>query len=174
MDLALNVFPEAAEQIQSSSSDHLREMSDSAESKVNQRVDAKQFKINIPQIEEDFPDLATKKTKIFPLPISHENQCKTVGVASNLDLFAEEFKFKSGKKSKFIHLKSCGKEFDINRAYERFAFLKSLEQHKKQQRQYESVLRGETEKLGESTYDTESAEVLTTVEDDLSSDCEED
>ncbi|CAB4034182.1 Hypothetical predicted protein [Paramuricea clavata] len=148
MDLALNVFPETAEQIQSSSSDHLREMSDSAESKVNQQVDAKQFKINIPQIEEDFPDRATKKTKIFPLPISHENQCKTVGVASNLDLFAE--------------------------AYERFAFLKSLEQHQKQQRQCESILRGETEKLGESTYDTESAEVLTTVEDDLSSDCEED
>ncbi|CAB4000436.1 Hypothetical predicted protein [Paramuricea clavata] len=74
MDLALNVYPETVEQIQSSSSDHLREMSDSAESKVNQRVDAKQFKINIPQIEEDFPDLATKKTKIFPLPISHENQ----------------------------------------------------------------------------------------------------
>jgi hypothetical protein len=69
MDLALNVFPEAAEQIQSSSSDHLREMSDCAESKVNQRVDAKQFKINIPQIEEDFPGLAMKKTKIFHLPI---------------------------------------------------------------------------------------------------------
>ena len=105
-------------------------MSDSAESSINRSQGSKKFEINIPPVEVDFPDMCTKKTKIFPLPISHENQCKTVGVASNLDLFTKEFNFKSDEKSKFMPPKSSGKEFDLNKGYERCAFLKSLEQHK--------------------------------------------
>ncbi len=171
MDLVLNVFSESPELIQSASNEHLKEIADSADSKINKGHGSKQFKINIPPIEEDFPDISTKKTKIFPLPISHENQCKTVGVASNLDLFKNEFGFESHKKSKFMPLKSCGREFDLNKAYGRFEFLKSLEQHRKQQRQYENVLRGDVEKLGECTYEKEPAEVLITVEEDSSSHC---
>ena len=80
------------------------------------------------------------KTNIYPLPISHENQCKIVGVASSLDLFASEFGFKTNKAKKYLPLKQNGKEFDLDRAYKRYAFMESLEQHKLQQSQYERIL----------------------------------
>ena len=99
------------------------------------------YVIDIPPVEEDFPHLSEDKTSIYPLPISHENQCKIVGVASNLDLFASEFGFKTNKAKKYLPLKQNGKEFDLDRAYERYAFMKSLEQHKLQQSQYERILR---------------------------------
>ena len=46
-------------------------------------------------------------------------------------------------RKKYLHLplKQNGKEFDLDRAYERYAFMKSLEQHKLQQLQYERILR---------------------------------
>ena len=52
------------------------------------------YVIDIPPVEEDFPYLSEDKTNIYPLPISQFNQCKIVGAASNLDLFASEFGFK--------------------------------------------------------------------------------
>jgi hypothetical protein len=95
----------------------------------------------LPPVEEDFPHLSGEKTNVYPLPISHENQCKIVGVASNLDLFANEFGFKTNKAKKYLPLKQNGKEFDLDRAYGRYAFIKSLEQHKLQQSRYEQILR---------------------------------
>ena len=97
--------------------------------------------IDIRPVEEYFLHLSEDKTNIYPLPISHENQCKIVGVASNLDLFASEFGFKTSKAKKYLPHKQNGKEFDLDRAYERYAFMKSLEQHKLQQSQYERILR---------------------------------
>ena len=47
----------------------------------------------------------------------------------------------SNKAKKYLPLKQNGKEFDLDRAYERYAFMKSLEQHKLQQLQYERILR---------------------------------
>ncbi len=41
------------------------------------------YVVDIPPVEEDFPHLSGDKTNVYPLPISHENQCKIVGVASN-------------------------------------------------------------------------------------------
>ena len=80
---------------------------------------------------------------MFPLPTSHENQCTIAGAASNSELFAGEFDFKTPKKKKFLPLKQSGKDFDLDRAYQRFAFNKMLEQHKKKQTQYEGLLRNE-------------------------------
>ncbi|CAB4006400.1 Hypothetical predicted protein [Paramuricea clavata] len=62
--------------------------------------------------------------------------------ASNLDLFKKEFDFVSDKQPKFIPLQSSGKDFDLDRAYKWFAFLKSLEYHKKTQHDYEQILHG--------------------------------
>ncbi len=58
-----------------------------------QNLTQRKFKIDIPPVDEEFPDLGKKKTNIYPLPISHENQCKTLGVASNLQLFSNKFQF---------------------------------------------------------------------------------
>ena len=93
--------------------------------------------------EEDFPQFSTEKSTMFHLPISHENQCTIAGVACNLELFAGEFDFKAPKKEKFLALKQSGKKFDLDRAYQRFAFNKMFEQHKKKQAQYEGFLRNE-------------------------------
>ena len=92
---------------------------------------------------EDFPDQSRVKAPIYPLPLSHENQCTIVGTASNLELFSSEFGFKSSKAKKYLPLKKSGKDFDLERTYQRYAFLKALEQHKVQQNQYEHILRHE-------------------------------
>ena len=101
------------------------------------------YAISVPPPEEDFPQFSTEKSTMFPLPMSHENQCTIAGAASNLELFAGEFDFKTPKKEKFLSLKQSGKDFDLDRAYQRFAFKKMLEQHKKKQAQYEGLLRNE-------------------------------
>ena len=55
--------------------------------------------LDIPPVAEEFPDQSHETSKMFPLPLSHKNQCTNVEAASNLELFADEFKF-SGKKEK--------------------------------------------------------------------------
>ena len=116
------------------------------------------YVIDIPPVEEDFPHLSGEKTNIYPLPISHENQCKIVGVASNLDLFASEFGFKTNKAKKYLPLKQNGKEFDLDRAYARYAFIKTLEQHKLQQSRYEQILRHAREIDEQQLFDISSGE----------------
>ncbi len=167
LDIALNSVDLSSEEIKSSTSEQLQEIASAAGSK-NQK-----YVIHVPPVEEDFPELAGKPTKIFPLPISHENQCKTVGLASNLDLFADEFGFRKKKESKYVPLKSSGKDFALDRAYERFAFMKSLEKHKERQSEYEKILRGETANLSEESV-SESTDLLFVVPDQESSGDEED
>jgi hypothetical protein len=99
------------------------------------------FKIKVPPIPEEFPELSAKKTKIYPLPISHENQCKTFGLGRNLYIFAEEFDFTSGKKKEFLPIVKGKKHFTLQLAYKRYAFLKGMEKHKKEQKEYEEFLR---------------------------------
>ena len=91
----------------------------------------------------EFPEFANIATKIYPLPMSHKNQNKIVGVAGNLDLFQKEFNFKCEKNKQYLPLNKSGKEFDLDRAYERYAFMKSLERHKEKQRKYEQIIRHE-------------------------------
>jgi hypothetical protein len=138
MDVAFNTVNVTKEQLRNMRSEDLqRVLSQSLESETS-----KQYKIVVPRIPCEFPDMAAKEAQIYPLPISHENQCTTLGAASNLDLFQKEFDFVSYKQPKFLPLQSSGKDFDLDRAYKRFAFLKSLEYHKKTQRDYEQILHG--------------------------------
>lgn len=104
--------------------------------------------------------MANKKAKIYPLPISHENQCTTLGVARNLDLFQEEFSFTCNKQERYLSLKSTGKDFDLDKAYKRFAFLKRLEQHKKHQQSYEQFLRGQEHVVSESGQSEDETEEI--------------
>lgn len=135
LDLALNQLQLSKDEINAASSYTLQMIAVERKDPV--------YAISVPAPEEDFPEFSTKKSAMFPLPISHENQCTIAGAASNLELFAGEFDFKAETKKKFLPLKQSGKEFDLDRAYQRFAFNKMLEQHKKKQAQYEGLLRNE-------------------------------
>ena len=117
--------------------------------------------------------MAKTKTSIYPLPISHENQCTTVGLAGNLDKFMEEFSFHSQENQQYMPVRKSGKAFAIDKAYERFAFIKSLEKHKEQQAYYDTILRrtlDESSSEETQTFD----EVGVMVEETVSSDSDED
>ena len=86
--------------------------------------------------------MGKKPAQIYPLPISHENQCTTLGVASNPDLFQQEFGFKSAHISNYLPLRHSGEGFDLEQSYKRFAFLRKLDIHKKEHANYECILRG--------------------------------
>ena len=168
LDIGLNCVTESAEKILAGTSESLQKIADAAQQKLNTPIEKKTYKIVVPKVDEEFPDLGNVKTQIYPLPISHENQCSTVGLASNLDRFAEEFDFKNEKNERFMPVKMSGKEFALDKAYERFAFLKSLQKHKEQQKAYESILRGTGE---EATAENEipDDEILITVDENSSS-----
>ncbi len=53
----------------------------------------------------------------------------------------EEFKFQTEQDRKsYLLLKLSGKEFDLECAYKRYAFVKSLARHKEVQRKYKQIL----------------------------------
>ena len=140
LDLGLN-------KVRMSSSELIGATAEELQKKANEEeVTPKPFKINVPSPDEEFPHLRETKTDIYPLPMSHENQCSLMGTAVNLDIFSDEFGFPVEERKMFLPLKYSAKEFDLDRAYERFAFMKSLEMHKLQQKDYEQFLRrvGET------------------------------
>lgn len=63
-------------------------------------------------------------------------------MGANLHKFSEELDFHCPKEKSFLPLKKTNKkEFNLDLAYKRFAFLKSMEKHKKEQEEYESYLR---------------------------------
>ena len=134
MDYALNSVTLSKEEVKSVPDDVLKQYT---------VVKSRTYDIDVPAAVTEFPGFASKATKIYPLPISHENQTKIVGVAGNLDLFQKEFHFKSEKDKQYLPLHCSGKEFDLDRAYERYAFMKSLERHKEAQRRYEQIIRHE-------------------------------
>ena len=86
---------------------------------------------------------------------------------SNLDLFTKEFGFQSKKETKTtVPLRGTGVDFALDRAYERFAFVKSLELHKERQLEYKKILRGETANISKDTVSTSNANNLLVVMDD--------
>lgn len=153
LDVALNCVLESEEKIKSGTGEHLQKLADAAQARQHFPMTKKTYKIDVPAVDEEFPELGNTKTQIFPLPISHENQCKTVGLASNLDRFTEEFKFKFEKNEKYMPMRNSGKEFALDKAYERFAFMKSLERHREKQATYEHILRRTTDELTVSDED---------------------
>lgn len=63
-------------------------------------------------------------------------------MGANLHKFSEELDFHCPKEKSFLPLKKTNKkEFNLDLTYKRFAFLKSMEKHKKEQEEYESYLR---------------------------------
>lgn len=165
MKVAFNDVQISKEELKDISSEQLQNVASKHDHDENQ------FKIELPEIPCEFPDMAKKEAKIYPLPISHENQCTTLGVASNLDLFQDEFQFDSKKENQYLPLKSSRKDFNLELAYKRFAFLRTLEQHKKKQQAYEHFLRGQTADA-ESNSETveEIDEVIQIVSQDNDSD----
>ena len=125
-DIAFNAIPLSSQELLRATPEVLRQISN------KERNEPNQLKIHVPAIPEEFPDLSSRKTKIDSLPISHENQCKTFGLGRNLDMFAQEFNFRSERKEKFLPILKS-KKFNLQVAYERYAFLKGMEKHKKDQ-----------------------------------------
>ena len=68
--------------------------------------------------------------------------------------------------------KNAGKEFALEKAYERFAFIKNLEKHKEQQAEYETMLRRKTE---ENTFEENvlHGDTVVAVDEDVSSDSDD-
>lgn len=85
LDVGLNCITESSEEIMSGTSESLQRVADAVLQRGNISLENKRYKIIIPGVDEEFPDMGNEKTQIYPLPISHENQCSTVGLASNLD-----------------------------------------------------------------------------------------
>ena len=78
MDNALNCITLSEEELKCASDDSLKQYS---------VPKSREYDIDVPAAITEFPEFANIATKIYPLPISHENQTKIVGVAGNLDLF---------------------------------------------------------------------------------------
>ena len=172
LDMALNCVSESEEEIKSATNEDLQKFADAAQMRQQLPLEKKTYKISVPAVDEEFPELGTTKTLIYPLPISHENQCSTVGLASNLDRFSDEFGFKCKRNPKYMPKKNAGKEFALEKAYERFAFIKSLEKHKEQQAEYETMLRRKTE---ENTFEENvlHGDTVVAVDEDVSSDSDD-
>ncbi|KAK3747289.1 hypothetical protein QZH41_001783 [Actinostola sp. cb2023] len=141
LNLSLNGIRMSSQEIMSSSNEELQCQAAAAEKQKQEKQAL--YILDIPSVDEEHPDLSDKPSRIFPLPISHENQCKILGVANNLELFSEEFGFSCKKEEKFLPLKNNGKEFDLDRAYQRYSFIKALDRHKEEQNKYVQILRME-------------------------------
>ena len=136
--LCLNDVPLTHQQLCGASCEQLEGLSGN----FDQTTDASEpnFVINVPDIPKEFPGQSHKKTTIYPLPISQENQCKTLGMARNLDIFGEEFGFIKKENNSSLRLLKSGEDFDLDLAYTRYAFLKSMEKHKERQKILETKM----------------------------------
>ena len=83
MDIAFNTVNATKEQLKNMRSDNLQRQS----SKTLESEESKQYKIIVPSIPCEFPDMAAKEAQIYPLPISHENQCTTLGATTAFWIF---------------------------------------------------------------------------------------
>ena len=160
MDLAYNVVPMSSKELARSSSAELQNVADKAVTGPS-----KNLVIQVPEVACEFPNIATKKSQVFPLPLSYENQCTIMGTANNLSLFSEEFNFPCEPTEKYNPLKN--NKSDLSGAYERFAFLKALSKHKEKQKKYEDFLR---RKEKEVTENEDSDEIIVGIVDSNDSD----
>ena len=175
LDLVLNCISKSEDEIRGLSNADFKKLAVEVEEKQRLPMEKRTYKIHIPSVEVDFPELAEKKTPIYPLPISHENQCSSAGMASNLDRFTEEFSFTAKRDPKYLPINKSGKEFALEKAYERYAFMKTLEHHKNQQSAYEKILRRTPEDENLGGEEQPADEIVVFVEEDTSlSDSDED
>lgn len=167
LDFTLNHINLSSKEIEDASGETLQRAAQDAE---KGSPSAKRYIIDVPPVHEDFPQFANKQSKIYPLPISHENQCTILGTASNLDLFTGEFGLNNERQTEKQKLLPKDKDYDLEKAYERYAFLKKYEKHKDKQKQYELILRGQCNSTNEQLEDESEADVFVQVSDDDSSD----
>ncbi|XP_028416204.1 uncharacterized protein LOC114540105 [Dendronephthya gigantea] len=151
MDVAFNLVPCRIDELKNKTSTDIRMI---AENDADDET--KEFVIDVPPLKQEFPELACQKSQVYPLPLSFENQCTTMGTANNLSLFSEEFNFPCKPAEKYIPMRQNAANFNLEAAYERYAFLKSLDKHKDKQRRYENILR---KRDGESA-DKDNVQVL--------------
>ncbi len=97
------------------------------------------FVIEVPELKQQFPELANEKSKVYPLPLSFENQCTIMGAPNNLSLFSEEFNFPCKSIERYIPMRKTTADFNVDDAYERFSFLKVLDKHKDKEVCYENI-----------------------------------
>ena len=138
MDVAFNLVPCTIDKLENKTSTDMKSI---AENSDNIDDETNKFVIDVPPLKHEFPELAAQKSQVYPLPLSFENQCTTMGTANNLSLFSEEFNFPCNPAEKYIPLKKNASNFNVEAAYERYAFLKALEKHKEKQSRYERILR---------------------------------
>lgn len=136
MDVAFNLVPCTIDELKNKTSTDIKSI---AENDVDDKTNT--FVIDVPPLKHEFPELAGQKSQVYPLPLSFENQCTTMGTANNLSLFSEEFNFPCKPAEKYIPMRKNAASFNLEAAYERYAFLKSLDKHKEKQSRYESILR---------------------------------
>ena len=151
MHLAFNLVPHTSEQLQQMDSTEIKAVAD------NVGDPSDKFVIEVPELKQEFPELANEKSKVYPLPLSFENQCTTMGAANNLSLFSEEFNFPCESTERYIPMRKTTADFNVDAAYERYSFLKLLDKHKEKQVRYENILRRRGSETNESG---ENADVL--------------
>ena len=69
LDMALNCVPESEEQIKSATNKDLRKFADATQIRQQLPAEKKTYKISVPAVDEEFPELGTTKTLIYPLPL---------------------------------------------------------------------------------------------------------
>ena len=75
MRLALDLVPNSSDELQQMDSTEIKDVADKALSDP----DDMKYVIEVPKLKEEFPMLATEKSQVYPLPLSFENQCTTMG-----------------------------------------------------------------------------------------------
>ena len=136
MHLAFNLVVNTSDELHQMDSSKMKSITESAVS-----ADDDKFVIEVPELKQEFPGLASEKSQIYPLLLSFENRCTTMGAANNLSLFSEEFNFPCQPTERYIPMRKRSADFNVDAAYERYAFLKSLDKHKEKQACYENILR---------------------------------
>lgn len=76
MDVALHMVLLSSSQLLNASSEELKHLTEGDKQQG--------LKTEVPHIPDEFPDLASQKTAMYPIPLSYENQYKTLGLGRNL------------------------------------------------------------------------------------------
>ncbi len=109
MHFALNLVPNSSDELQQMDSTEIKGVVDKA---LSDPGDMK-YVIEVPKLKEEFPMLATEKSQVYPLPLSFENQCITMGAANNLNLFSEEFQFPCEPVERYLPMKKSSADLTL-------------------------------------------------------------
>ena len=84
--------------------------------------------IKVPPVSEFCKNMqSVKKTEVFNLPLSLEDNATLTGTAAIFEEFSKEFKIPSDESNAYLEFDNANKKFDVKTARERYVFIKSLE-----------------------------------------------